>query len=103
MVATTQRNDKDVAGAYPTDHLYLAAYLRCSGHEIVGTTCAGDRVSFIFHLTPALSADVAKFMSGAVVPARKFSFEVLKLKRLIPRSKRRLEKDEKYLDTNNSD
>jgi len=98
-----QKNDKDVAGAFPTDHLYLAAYLRCSGHEIVGTTCTRDRVSFIFHLTPALSADVAKFMSGAAIPARQFSFEVLKLKRLIPRSKQKMETDEKYRDTNNSD
>ncbi len=71
--------------AYLTDHLYLAAYLTCSGHEIIGTSSAGGRVSFEFTQTPQLSDDVAGFMSGASVPARKFSFEVLKLKRLIPR------------------
>lgn len=71
--------------AYLTDHLYLAAYLTCSGHEIVGTSSAGGRVSFEFTRTQQLSSDVANFMSGALVPARQFSFEVLKLKRLIPR------------------
>jgi hypothetical protein len=71
--------------AYLTDHLYLAAYLTCSGHEIVGTSSAGGRVSFQFAQSPELSTHVANFMSGALIPARKFSFEVLKLKRLIPR------------------
>ena len=70
---------------YLTDHLYLAAFLACSGHEVVGTTFVGSRVSFEFTQTPTLSADVASFMSGASVPARQFSFEVLKLKRLLPK------------------
>jgi len=76
----TQDNRK-----YLTDHLYLAAYLTCSGHEIIGTSSEGSRVSFEFAQTPELSAAVANFMSGALVPARKFTFEVLKVKRLIPR------------------
>jgi hypothetical protein len=70
---------------YLTDHLYLAAFLVCSGQEILGTSPAGSRISFEFTQTPELSAHVANFMSGALVPARQFSFEVLKLKRLIPR------------------
>ncbi len=41
------------------------------------------RVSFEFENTPKLSADVARFMGDAVVPARQFSFEVLKLKRML--------------------
>jgi hypothetical protein len=80
--------------AYLTDHLYLAAYLTCSGHEIIGTSSAGGRVSFEFTQTQQLSAAVASFMSGALVPARKFSFEVLKLKRLIPRQT--LKRDYRY-------
>lgn len=71
--------------SYFTDHLYLAAFLVCSGQEILGTSSAGSRISFEFTQTPELSAHVANFMSGALVPARQFSFEVLKLKRLIPR------------------
>jgi hypothetical protein len=70
---------------YLTDHLYLAAYLCCSGHNILGTSTAGSRVSFQFRQTQQLSADVASFMSDASVPARQFSFTILKLKRLIPR------------------
>ncbi|HUJ93501.1 MAG TPA: hypothetical protein VLV88_13660 [Terriglobales bacterium] len=77
---------------YRTDHLYLAAFLTCSGHEVVGTASDGSCVSFVFHQTPELSAAVAGFMSGAVIPARRFSFEVLKLKRLIPRSPQKMEK-----------
>jgi hypothetical protein len=77
---------------YRTDHLYLAAFLTCSGHRIVGTSTARERISFLFQHTPELSADVASFMSGAAIPARQFAFEVLKLKRLIPRGERTVEK-----------
>ncbi len=70
---------------FATDHLYLAAFLVCSGQEIIGTSSAGGRVSFEFTQAPQLSIAVANFMSGALVPARQFSFELLKLKRLIPR------------------
>jgi hypothetical protein len=80
---------------YLTDHLYLAAYLTCSGHEIIGTSAAAGRVSFEFTQTQQLSTDVANFMSGASVPARRFSFEVLKLKRLFPRKIQTVEKNYK--------
>jgi hypothetical protein len=78
---------------YCTDHLYLAAFLTCSGHAVVNTTRNGERISFVFLATAEVSAAVAGFMSGAVIPARKFSFEVLKLKRFIPRSKLTMEKN----------
>jgi hypothetical protein len=91
-----QKLDGFSAGNYLTDHLYLAAYLSCSGHPIIGTSWAGDRVSFVFCQTAELSADAASFMSGALIPARRFAFEVLKLKRLLPRSKQTMEKIEKY-------
>ncbi|MGB2890343.1 MAG: DUF5659 domain-containing protein [Candidatus Acidiferrales bacterium] len=77
--------DKDEIPTYHTDHLYLAAYLSCSGHIMIGTTSHDGRVAFVFRHTPRLSAAVADFMSGAAIPARQFSFEVLRLKRLIPR------------------
>lgn len=82
--------------AFQTDHLYLAAFLVCSGQEITGTSSIGSRVSFEFAQTPELSAEVANFMSGALVPARKFSFEVLKLKRLIPRHMQTMKRDYKH-------
>jgi hypothetical protein len=75
---------------YCTDHLYLAAFLSCSGHGVIGTSSDGSRISFVFNQTLELSAAVAAFMSGAHIPARRFSFEVLKLKRLIPRSKQKM-------------
>ena len=68
---------------YASDHLYLVAFLTCLGHKIVGTQRHGYRVAFEFAETPALLADVARFMAGAVIPARQFSFEVLKLKRTL--------------------
>ena len=71
---------------YRTDHLYLAAFLICSGHRIIGKQSTGHRISFLFIQTPELSSDVAGFMSGAAVPARQFSFEILKLKRQLPRA-----------------
>ena len=83
---------------YSTQHLYLAAYLTCAGHEIIGTSSVGGRVSFEFTQTPQLSNAVANFMSDAMVPARQFSFELLKLKRLIPRKIQTVEKN--YKDAN---
>jgi hypothetical protein len=86
---------KEEQPAFATDHLYLAAFLVCAGQEIVGTSSVGGRVSFEFTQTPQLSAAVANFMAGALVPARKFSFEVLKLKRLFPRKIQTVEKNYK--------
>ena len=68
---------------YASDHLYLVAFLTCTGHKIVGTQRHGYRVAFEFVETPELLANVAGFMGGAVIPARQFSFEVLKLKRTL--------------------
>jgi len=68
---------------YSSDHLYLTAFLTCTGHKIVGTRRHGHRVAFEFAETAELLADVARFMGGAAVPARQFSFEVLKLKRTL--------------------
>jgi hypothetical protein len=68
---------------YASDHLYLAAFLTCIGHRVVGTRPHGHRVAFEFAETPELLADVARFMGGAAIPARQFSFEVLKLKRTL--------------------
>jgi hypothetical protein len=68
---------------FSSDHIYLVAFLVCSGKKIIGTTQAGGRTAFLFEKTPELSADVAGFMAGAVVPARQFSFELLKLKRTL--------------------
>ena len=82
----------NVISSYSTDHLYLAAFLACSGHRIVGTARDGSRVYFVFNQTSALSAAVASFMAGAAIPARQYAFEVLKLKKLIPHSKPTLEK-----------
>ena len=68
---------------FSSDHIYLCAYLTCSGHNIIGSSRNGARISFKFQETPDLLGDVARFMSGAAIPARQFSFEVLKLKRTI--------------------
>jgi hypothetical protein len=68
---------------FASDHLYLVGFLVCSGHSIVGTSHSGTRIAFEFSKTPELLADVARFMSGALVPARQFSFELLKLKRML--------------------
>jgi hypothetical protein len=68
---------------FASDHLYLAGFLVCSGHSIIGTSRNGTRISFEFQKTPELLTDVAGFMSGALVPARQFSFEILKLKRTL--------------------
>ena len=68
---------------YASDHLYVVAFLTCSGHTITGTRRHGHRVAFEFAETPELLADAARFMGGASIPARQFSFEVLKLKRML--------------------
>ena len=68
---------------YSSDHLYLAAYLVCSGHDVVGTKIQGSRVSFIFQQSPELLVDIAGYLADGVIPARHFSFELLKLKKMI--------------------
>jgi hypothetical protein len=68
---------------FSTDHLYLTGFLICCGHNFVSTSSNGSRISFEFSKTPALLGDVARYMSGALVPARQFSFEILRLKRTI--------------------
>jgi hypothetical protein len=68
---------------FTSDHLYVVAYLICCGHQIIGTWRRGQRISFQFSNTPALCADVAGYMADGVVPARKFSLELLRLKRTL--------------------
>jgi hypothetical protein len=68
---------------FTTDHLYLTGFLICCGHNFASTSSTGRRISFEFQKTPELLADVARYMSGALVPARQFSFEILRLKRTI--------------------
>jgi hypothetical protein len=70
---------------FATDHLYLAAFLVCFGHRVLGTEPQGARIAFLFDNTSHLSSNVARFMAGEAVPARRFAFEILKLKRMIPR------------------
>ncbi len=70
-------------GIFASDHLYLSAFLKCCGHPIIGSSRNGARISFEFQETPDLLGDVAGFMGGAAIPARQFSFEVLKLKRTL--------------------
>jgi hypothetical protein len=77
---------------FASDHLYLAAFLTCIGHRIVGTRNQGCRVAFEFAESPELLADVARFMAGALIPARQFSFELLKLKRTLNGGKSRMKK-----------
>jgi hypothetical protein len=87
--------DKNV---YVTDHLYVAAFLVCSGHNVIGTQSNGSRVSFTFNNSAELSSDVASFLAGGLIPARHFSFELLKLKRMLHGGQyvKRLEKNENY-------
>jgi hypothetical protein len=79
-------NKVEEAGKAPTfisDHLYLVAFLICGGHEINCMSRDGRRVSFGFLETHELLADVANFMSDAAVPVRRYTFELLKLKRML--------------------
>jgi hypothetical protein len=74
---------KNSTSIFSSQHLYLIAFLVCAGHRITDVVRNGRRVSFEFVQTPELLTDVAGFMSGASVPARQFSFELLKLKRML--------------------
>ena len=68
---------------FSSDHIYLCAYLTCSGHNIIGSSRENGRIAFEFSKTQCLLSDVARFMSGAEIPARQFSFELLKIKRML--------------------
>jgi hypothetical protein len=78
-----EKMEQEQQPTYASDHLYLVAFLTCTGHKIVGTRRHGHRVAFEFAETAELLSDVAGFMGGAAIPARQFSFEVLKLKRTL--------------------
>ena len=75
--------NRDEQSVYSSDHLYLVAFLICGGQRLLHAERARGRTVFQFHKTPELQAAVADFMAGALIPARKFSFEILKLKRVI--------------------
>jgi hypothetical protein len=74
---------KNSTSTFSSQHLYLVAFLVCAGHGITDIVRNGRRVSFEFRQTNELLTDVAGFMSGASVPAMQFSFELLKLKRML--------------------
>ena len=74
---------KNSTSIFSSQHLYLVAFLVCVGHGITKIVRNERRVSFEFRQTNELLTDVAGFMSGASVPARQFSFELLKLKRML--------------------
>src|ERR1700741_4127343 len=78
-----EKMEQEQQPTYASDHLYLVAFLTCTGHKIGGTRRHGYRVAFEFAETPELLADVARFMGGGMIPAREFSFQVLKLKRTL--------------------
>jgi hypothetical protein len=71
---------------FETDHLYLAAFLICRGHELVSVVAGeGGRFRFGFPDTSGVRSSAGDFMAGGLVDARQFAFELLKLKRQIPR------------------
>jgi len=71
---------------FSTDHLYLAAYLVCTGHQITGTEPGNhNRILFTFIDSAELRSAASDFLSGGQVDARRFSFTILRLKKLIPR------------------
>ena len=71
---------------FETDHLYLAAFLICHKHELVSVVAGeGGRCRFGFQDTSAVRSSAGDFMTGGLVEARQFAFELLKLKRNIPR------------------
>jgi hypothetical protein len=72
--------------AFETDHLYLAAFLVCRGHELVAVVGGeGGRFRFGFPDTAEVRSSAGNFMAGGLVDARQFAFELLKLKKNIPR------------------
>lgn len=76
----------ETSPTFQTDHLYLAAFLVCRGYQVVSVLAGvGNRFRFAFSDSTAVRNSVGEFMSGGLVDARQFSFELLKLKRRIPR------------------
>jgi hypothetical protein len=71
---------------YGTTHLYLASFLMCRGLELLGTETDGtERIRFLFANSVEVRAAAADFLANGVVEAREFSFNLLKLKKLVPR------------------
>jgi hypothetical protein len=71
---------------FRTDHLYVAAFIVCRGHQLTSILgSANNRLQFVFPDTHEVRSAAAEFLAGGSVEARQFSFELLKLKRCIPR------------------
>jgi Domain of unknown function (DUF5659) len=72
--------------SFATDHLYLAAFLVCRGHSLVGTEPnRNGRINFIFRSSTEVRSAAGEFLSGGQVEARQFAFCVLQLKRELSR------------------
>jgi len=70
---------------FETDHLYLAAFLVCHGHQLVRfQPGATGRVDFQFTDSGATRSCVADFMAGGQVNARQFAFTLRRLKKSFP-------------------
>lgn len=79
---------RQVPTGFETDHLYLAAFLVCRGHPLLHTkTDHSGRIQFVFTDSPELRDAAADYLGSGHVHARQFSFEVLKLKKNLPRRK----------------
>jgi hypothetical protein len=71
---------------FSIDHLYLASFLVCRGHEVSGTEVGDNgRIYFQFLDSLQLRSAAAGFLAGEQVDARKFSFTILKLKKYLPK------------------
>jgi hypothetical protein len=71
---------------FSTDHFYLAGFLSCRGHEVIGTEPGSNgRVNFLFQNTCEVQSAAAEFLSGGQVEARQFAFAILKMKKFLPR------------------
>ena len=69
---------------FETHDIYLAAYLKLSGCELIRRRKAGPRVYFIFHNVAGPASDLreAYYSNKAQVPANRFAQEIVNFKQL---------------------
>jgi hypothetical protein len=89
---------------YTTDELELAAFLKATGHRLLGVRPTGRLVSFSFEASAW--ADVGKYFSGAEISGRELFEAHRHLRTLIRQVKEQnqngSEHDDKYLCNNKS-
>lgn len=68
---------------FATTNLWLAGFLLCRGHEILGTEDKKTMLRLVFENSPVSSGDIGDYGADGKVPARAFSKKMIGLREIL--------------------